>query len=386
MLVALAGLAVGCGGGAGESAQGTMPRVDAYTEEPPAGPARERLGRAVELLDARQVEAAIAILEGLHAELPYNGMVLHELGLAYRLAGQPARAVELLSPYGDVLGVTPTAGLGSAADEAGQTAEAETILRRGIARHPRAGLLYSELAVVVGRQGRVEEAVSLFLQGMDAQPDWPTNYVHAANLLSDSRAAGMTLYWGEIFRLLEPRSERSEQLATTMVAVLQQRVQVSAPDASGDRQVSVSLAPGQAEVSIRPGGALTMPFVHAIELGLGTSLAMAALEGFSLASIHRARARFVSSPQPHTQLFDWLGQLAEANLLEAYDTWLFGPAFPDEAAAWVSAHPGAIEALQGHVQTHPFRPTEAFGPNTPVPMAMPREPSTPTGPVPPDSI
>ena len=97
--------------------------------------------------------------------------------------------------------------------------------------------------VVVGRQGRVEEAVNLFLQGMDAQPEWPTNYLHAANLFSESRASGMTIYWGEVFRLLEPTSARSEQMASRMIAVLQEHVQVSAPDASGERQIAVSLAP-----------------------------------------------------------------------------------------------------------------------------------------------
>lgn len=381
-----AALAVGCGAGATETGAGTMPRVDAYTEEPPEGSARERLAQAVQLLDARQTDAAIAILEALREELPYNGMVLHELGLAYRLAGQPGRAVALLTPYSDALGVTPTAGLGSAADEAGQTAQAETILRRGIARHPRAGLLYSELAVVVGRQGRVEEAVNLFLQGMDAQPEWPTNYLHAANLFSESRAAGMTIYWGEVFRLLEPTSARSEQMASRMIAVLQEHVRVSEPDASGERQIAVSLAPGQAEVSVREGGVMTLPFVHALELGLGTTLAAAVAEGLSLATLHRARARFVSAPHPSTQLFDWLAQLAAANLLEAYDVWLFGPAFPREASAWVQAHPGALEALDTFVRAHPFRPTEAVGPNSPVPVPAPSEPATPTGPVPPESI
>lgn len=382
-------LALGCGGGASASTgavEPTVPRIDAFENAPPGGEAGQRLRRAVELMDARQLDASIGILEELRRELPYNGFVLHELGLAYRLSGQPMRAVELLSPYEEALSVTATAGLGSAADEAGQTARAETILRRGITRYPQAGLLYSELAVVVGRQGRVDEAVSIFLSGMSAQPDWPTNYLHAANLFADSRAAGMTLYWGELFRLLEPSSGRSEQMAATMARVLQEHVQISPADANGERQISVSLAPGQASVSVQPGGVLTMPFVHALELGLGTTLGAAMVDGLSLASLHAARAAFLAHPRPETELFRWLAALAAAGHLEAYDVWLFGPAFPEEASAWVSAHPGALESLQGYLSANPFRPTASVPPDAQVPVPASAEPEEPDAPVPEGAI
>jgi len=371
-----------CGGAPAAStvANANYARVaSAYDDSAPSGEAAARLEQAVELIDARELERAIAILEDLRRTMPHNGTVLHELGLAYRLSGRPERAVALLTPYSEALGVTATAALGSAVDEAGDPAGAETVLRRGIARHPHAGLLFSELAVVVGRQRRLDEAISLFVAGMAAEPAWPTNYLHAARLIAQSDAAGLALYWGEIFRLLEPASERSRQMASVMIDVLRARVQVGPRDANGEHSVRVRLAPGSAPATLNPGGVVTIPFVHALELGEGTTLAIAVVHGLSLASLHAMRADYLTSDArfPDTELFRWLSSLAAAGHLEAYDVWLYGPAFPDEASAWVASHRDEMSAALLYIQSHPFRPTVSIAPDAPV--RLPARASEPEG-------
>lgn len=128
---------------------------------------------------------------------------------------------------------------------------------------------------------------------------------------------------------------------------------------------------------MREGGVLTMPFVHALEMSEGTALGVAVLEGLDLASLHRARAGFFGAPdpRPRTELFRWVAALAAAGHLEAYDAWLYGPAFPDEAAAWTARHAGEMAALERYLRAHPFTPTESIAPDAPVPLPVSQDPA-----------
>ncbi len=117
----------------------------AIDETPPKGLDFERLQAGVAETDAgRFLEAIVAFEELRHAH-PNNAMVLHELALAYRLSKQPEKAIGVLAPFGDRLPVETPASLASALDDAGRPEEAAAVLRAAVARHPRAGLLCSEL-------------------------------------------------------------------------------------------------------------------------------------------------------------------------------------------------------------------------------------------------
>jgi tetratricopeptide (TPR) repeat protein len=331
------------------------------TVEPPEGNDRERFFKAIELMDAGDLNGSIAILEALRGRYPDSAIVLHELALAHRLAKRPQKAVELLLPHKDELPAGSLAALGSALDEMGKKAEAEAVLREGLARFPESGILHSELATTWANAGKLAEALQLYEEGAQVDPAFPANHLNLAKLLSRSRARAMTLIHGEIFRLLEPASPRSLEMGAIMLDVCHKSVTIT-KRAGAKVEVNVSLAPDI--VIEKPEQLAHLPFVNMFELAFGPGLVQAHTDGFSLASLHRARESLlavVNKPgSPYdwgsVPLFRWLRALHAAGHLEAYDYWLYGPGLVDEASRWSETHREAERAMVKYVATHPLFP------------------------------
>jgi tetratricopeptide (TPR) repeat protein len=321
----------------------------------------EALASAVKQIDAGQLDKAIAGLEALRRKHPRNSTLLHELTLAYRLARQPRRAVELLLPYRTQLPPAMLSGLGSALDEAGDNAEAEAVLREGLKRHPKSGVLYSDLGTTLRTAGKKQEALGVYLEGMSVEPTFPGNYRRAAELyaLSDHRA--LALVYGEMFRLLDP--ERSGRTAELMVAVCREAVTT---EGSGKAAAAtVSLAPRVSSVAVGPDGKPATPLIElplAIQLSLGPALIEAHKQGLSLASLHQARRTLVAAmakpggpfKDHKLPLLAWLVALDAAGHLEAYDHWLYGPGFPDEMKRWGESHRKEVQAMTAWAEDHPL--------------------------------
>jgi hypothetical protein len=178
--------------------------------------------------------------------------------------------------------------------------------------------------------------------------------------LNQSRYRGLVLVYGETFRLLEPSSQRSRDLAATMVQVCHDAVQLEKKGAK--TSAHVTLAP---ELPAGAGG-MPMPLANAFELAFGPGLVVAHTSGFNLGSLHKARRAFLDGLKKPRQpfewktvpLFSWLQALDAAGHLEAYDYWLYGPANTDEASRWMDAHHDATDAMARYVASHPLFPNE----------------------------
>jgi len=353
----------GAGGRATEPARASTPAAPAESLlfGAPDGADRPELERAVGQIDGGKLDKAIPTLEGLHRKYPRNGTVLHELALAYRVARQPRRAVELLQPYRAQLPPPMVSALGSALDEAGDRAEAEAVLRDGLKKNPKSGVLYSDLGTTLRGAGRLKEALDVYLQGTAAEPAFPGNYRRAAELYAQSDQRALALVYGEMFRLLEP--ERSERTAELMVDVCRQAI--TTKGGGKNAETIVSLAPRQSVVEVGPDGAPRTPLVPlplAIELSFGPGLVAAHKQGLDLASLHRARAALVAAiakpdgpfKDHKLPLLPWLVALDAAGHLEAYDRWLYGPAFPEEMQAWGRSHRKEVEAMSTWAHEHPL--------------------------------
>src|SRR5262249_30867447 len=163
----------------------------------------ERLRSAIQEMDEGHLEEASVVLEDLLRAHPNNGIVLHELGLSYRLMRRPEKAITLWMPFRSRLTVLTLAGLASALDEAGKPEEAIAFLREEIQRHPNAGILYSELATTLRQAGKDEEARKLYERAIDVDPAFPAAWLHLTNAYATTRSRGLSLLYGETFRILE---------------------------------------------------------------------------------------------------------------------------------------------------------------------------------------
>jgi tetratricopeptide (TPR) repeat protein len=312
-------------------------------------------------MDAGRTQESIAILEQVRQRHPNNAIVLHELALAFRMSFQPTKAVALLSPYRAQLPPETLANLGSALDESGRPSDAVAVFKEGIEEYPRSGILYSELATTLAKQQQVNKSLELYKRGTEVDAAFPANYLHLATLLADTKYRGLSLIYGETFRVLEPGTQRSAEVAKMMARVCQDALVFK------DKAIVVSLAPDHTQVEgDSSGGALKMPLVSAFELTFGAGLAIAAQRApkhqLDLSSLHEARRLFLGVVRKPGAAFDWsavpivrwLRDLDAAGHLEAYDHWLYAPAFPEEASSWAQANGKRLEALQSYLAEHPL--------------------------------
>ena len=335
-------------------------RADGPLDLGPLPPADlEVLQQAVAFLDDGRISAGIRLMEPLLERHPRSMLVLHELALAYRRNSEPKKAVDLLLPFKDELPVLSLAGLGSALDEDGRPAEAIEILRFSISVFPASGLLHSELGVTLYRAGELAPAMEAFRRGMDAEPSWPTNYLHSANVYADSKERALGLIYGEMFRILEPTSPRSREMAKTLVKLYREAVEIQ-PNGKGGTDANVSLVPGPLRMG-KDGG---MALESAYERTMGPPLTIAHIQGISLDSLHKARVGFLgvlTDPKVKTAdvlrespLFMFHRALQLAGHFEAYNVWLLAPAFPHEAEVWSAMHAQQMTEMFRFLQTHPM--------------------------------
>jgi tetratricopeptide (TPR) repeat protein len=353
--------ALGCGGSQKDAKSAEQAKGPPLSLTPPEGDDATKLENAIAAMDRRDYSRSIRTLEELRSRHPENGVVLHELALAYRLSKQPAEAVKVLMPFRGRLPPAPLAGLGSALDELGRGPEAVAVLREGVERYPRSGLLHADLGTTLYNQGKVEEAVEHYQKGIEVEPSAPANYIRLSLVLARTEYRGLTLVFGETFRLLEPTSERSYELSRIMVDVCRNAVKRT-PKNDGSVEAVVSLAP---TVTIeRPEQIADLPLVNVFELTFGPPLVRAHQQGLTLASLHRARVEFVAVMNKAESPFDWNAVpvfrfMREANangMLEVYDYWLFGPAFPEEFETWAKANQSSAQRLGRYLGEHPLFP------------------------------
>lgn len=338
-------------------------------EDPPPGKDGVALSLAVNLVDEGEFSKAIRMMKDLHKRYPNNGVVLYELGLAYRLAHRPEDAVKLWTPYRSRLEVMALAGLASALDEAGHPQESITMLREELQRHPRSGLLHSELGTTLVNLGKPEEALPIYEKATQVEPSFAPSYMHLAELFATTPSRGLTLIHGETFRLLEPKTARSQKIGALMMKVCEQALQATTPNPVTGAKVALAPTPSITKMA----DADKVPVVNQLDIAFGPGLVTAAKSGLNLAAMHRARRSFLDRMKTPTApkglgatpLVKWLQALDTAGHLEAYDYWLYGPADRDAMDEWFASHRPQFESMAVYLANHPLYPAEPQPLDTP---------------------
>jgi hypothetical protein len=220
----------------------------------------------------------------------------------------------------------------------------------------------------------------------DPRPAPP--YASAAIFYANTHVAGMALIWGVTYGAIDPDGPQTAAVAAAMARVLRERVTFQGN--GGQAHIATKLAPGEMIVLAQPGTPEGAPkvlvasvahlFEGAFVLAIGMSMGTATDRAFTLSSISRTFATFVSVIEQRKTPFDprleiqgWLGEAARAGQLEPFIHRVFGPAFPAELTTYEAAHPGAMAAARAYVAARPFRPTRPSLPDTlePAPPKLP---------------
>lgn len=185
-----------------------------------------RLEKAVELMDNGMPETAIEIIETLIKTYPDNYDIMYELGYAYNVTKDYDKLLKLCKQ----LKKHPRANFqiyqmeGNTLDYMGKREEAIKAYNEGLKKFPDAGLLYVEQAIISEHEQDYDKAVQLYEKAIEVEPDLASPYYHLAKLYAMSTEPVWALVYGEVACLLEPGSNRSNEMSKLMYDIYQERI------------------------------------------------------------------------------------------------------------------------------------------------------------------
>jgi protein O-GlcNAc transferase len=148
----------------------------------------EKLREAFGRFNARDLAGTEQLCAEILRQSPRNPDALHLLGMARLMGGNAREAVSLI---GRALEANPheraaLENIGLAHLVAGDPALAEAALRKALSLGAAHGLLYMRLALAVGSQGKLSEAVTLFETAAERAPNDPDVHLNFGNALAES--------------------------------------------------------------------------------------------------------------------------------------------------------------------------------------------------------
>lgn len=216
------------------------------------------------------------------------------------------------------------------------------------------------------------EPVRPMLTALDRNPDDTEAYARGAIAYADTDVAGMTLVWGQTYRLLDPTGRKTVDVTNAMARVLREKVRVVPPN-----QVELTFAPGAMPVLPASGNRYFAPFAHLYEHSMN-GIGNAAAQGLSTfegaASVFSVQVQLVcrdGAAVLEEEFYTFLCGVGAGGHRDAYAHWVIGPAFPSDWSTWQTSHDDSYQAFQRYLASHPFRPMTATRPDDLFPVRPP---------------
>mgnify|MGYP006274755045 CR=1 FL=1 len=201
--------------------------------------------------------------------------------------------------------------------------ESEKLYRSGMKRFPSSGVLFNEYGELLWDREEPAEAIKYWEKGIAADPNYPSNYYHAARYYFFSTEKLWGLLYGEIFINLESYTQRTVEIKKLLL--------------DGYKK----LFSGSALLKDEPA---KNPFTQAV-LSLYQQQSPQMNQGLSIETITVLQTRFIlewftkfSGKYPY-RLFDHQRQLLKLGLFDAYLQWIYGPVVSLTAfEEWTKSH------------------------------------------------
>lgn len=307
------------------------------------------LEKAIMLVDGGMPEAALDDFNDLAKRYPDNYLVLYERLYTLYMLGQysevAANAMSMLNrPEAQYVAFQLC---GNACDLSGDSAEARRIYQLGLERFPNCGSLYLELGNLDWAKERYRAALPYYLQGIQVEPNFASNYFRAAII---SFAIDEAKVWGLIYAeteiLLAPNNkERHNYMAESIRDCYTESIESKA---NGDKwEASVKLVPARNIQFDAEQGTVLVEFPGAYE-----ACAITALTKYfsvpkkefngSIADMAELRKGIVEAYMKAADdafgnamyLLPFQKRVIDAGHWEAYNYFLLGPSAPEEFSAW----------------------------------------------------
>ena len=267
--------------------------------------------------------------------------------------------------------------LGNAYDLSGDAEKAIRTYTKGLEKYPESGVLHLELGVMSAQKEEYDQALEFWEKGLTYQPDFSSNYFHAARMFMLTTERGWGQLYGEIFLNMEPGSQRASAMRGMLWQSYNEAVTLSSeevPEKEKEERVESKMSfsyeffkdvtilfdPETEEMM------LPFSFFFTKAGAVAGTAAFLTAEPITVAGVHTFRSVFldqwyqdtIASEHFSIPLYDYQRRLKEAGLLEAYDHYLFFcEETADEVKAWFGEHPGKIDELAEWMTANPY-PTD----------------------------
>lgn len=321
----------------------------------------EQYRLAIEYSDNGNANLAIDIYNKLIKKYPDYTDFHYELGYCYMVKQDFKKAYSILSKAEKQEGASGNlyALEGNCLDNMGKPEIAIAKYEEGLARFPDCGHLYLELGIMHQKKEEYDEAVSLYRRGIEAEPDYTSNYFRCASLLCYSSEPVWGIVYAEIHQLLQRKSRRSDVMSKAMYDAYNNHITVEK-----DTLIHYSLT--QENMIQSDKGKNEVPFEAVFEILNVQQEDFARIKEkghLDLTSLVEKRRQFFNSCftegnywKFYYPVFRFQQKVLDAGYWEAYNMWLLRKGNEEEFDAWYKANALKYNDFIAWFNNQPFDP------------------------------
>jgi tetratricopeptide (TPR) repeat protein len=298
---------------------------------------------------------AVLVLTKARQMEPNDLQIANDLLFAYYLKRDFAKAMEIGKPLVERkdANVQSFQLLGLTYKATAQDDEAEKLYKKGLAKFPNEGILYSEYGDLLSAK-KIDQAVQIWEKGIDADPNHSSNYYFLAKQYSYNGDLIWSILYAEMFLNMESFTARSTEMKNLL---LQQYKKYfvsgyTPPKVSDKRKIN------------KKADRKYVQFTTAVAETLNKQQAQTSL-GITPETLTVIRTRFILDwyntygVNLPFRLFEHQRQLLQEGMFEAYNFWLFGPAANIKTyQTWQQYHQEELNSFLTFIRSKVFKVPE----------------------------
>ncbi|MFM2224978.1 MAG: hypothetical protein RJA07_1180 [Bacteroidota bacterium] len=316
--------------------------------------AKSKAIEAVKLIELRQFDKGIKLLQEAAKFDPTNAKIVYQMGLAYYEKKDFENAILVFARLVKMNDLKPEyyRTYSNVYDDWGKQKEALLVLENGLLKFPSSSVLHLEMGNIFAAQKKYNAAITAYEKGIDTDPMLASNYYHAAKLYCYSNEEVWGMIYGELFMNLERNSKR-----TTEISKLLYETYLSEIKFTTDSTMTVSFSRNANSKNSEPFG------VNIYEPTL-----IAALKGtkaININTLDKTRAKFLDiyyeksfQNKFNNVLFQFQKQIKDAGHFEAYNHWLLYKGNETDFVIWQVKNKDKWERFIEWYKNHPINITD----------------------------
>ncbi len=300
--------------------------------------------RAITLMDEGKLDESIEMLKQAEELDPKRIDYPYEMAFAYYKKMDYSKSIELLKTITEHKDVSDFIYqlLGNSYDLIGKPELALETYQRGMTKFPNSGKFHLESGNIKFHNEEYNEAIAFWEDGIKANPIYSSNYYWLSKVFSMTEERIWTLLYGEYFILLEPNTDRTNEISKLLYENYLKSYEVET-DSTGqfhltEKGFQISINDKKDLRKMKKG---VLPF----EGTFATAFAFSAINfqnDINLASIYNARKNFLEfwfnekkfNKDYPNKLLDYQVKIQKNGFFKTYSYWLLSQGNSEEYQEW----------------------------------------------------